>query len=73
MIPLMKTAFSHEYDTRKSLADFLMRAPKLSMDEQCFAFEGEFAKKQGAKHCILFNSAEVRTSRCCKPSATLAA
>lgn len=56
MIPLMKTAFSHEYETRKSLADFLMRAPKLSMDEQCFAFETEFAKKQGAKYCILFNS-----------------
>jgi len=56
MIPLMKTAFSHEYETRRALADFLIRAPKLSMDEQCFTFEAEFARKQGAKHCILFNS-----------------
>ena len=56
MIPLMKTAFSHEYETRRALADFLMRAPKLSMDEQCFAFEGEFARKQNARHCVLFNS-----------------
>ena len=56
MIPLMKTAFSHEYETRRALADFLMRAPKLSMDDQCFTFEAEFARKQGAKHCILFNS-----------------
>jgi len=33
-----------------------MRADKLSMDEQCFLFEREFANFQGRKDCILFNS-----------------
>jgi len=56
MIPLMKNTFSNEYETRRALADFLMRAPKLSMDEQCFTFEADFARHQGSKHCTLFNS-----------------
>lgn len=56
MIPLMKNAFLNEYETKKALADFIMNAPRLSMDEKCFEFERQFSKKQGRKHGILFNS-----------------
>ena len=56
MIPLMKNAFLNEYETKNELAKFIMRADKLSMDEQCFLFEREFAHYQGRKDCILFNS-----------------
>ena len=56
MIPLMKNAFLEEYETKRQLADFILKAGRLSMDEQCFAFERAFAKYQGRKDCILFNS-----------------
>jgi CDP-6-deoxy-D-xylo-4-hexulose-3-dehydrase len=56
MIPLMKTAFSKEYETKKALADFVISAPRLSMNRQCAMFEKEFAEFQGAKDAILFNS-----------------
>ena len=56
MIPLMKTAFSKEYETKKALADFIISAPRLSMNRQCEMFEREFADFQGAKDAILFNS-----------------
>ena len=56
MIPLMKNAFLNEYETKSELAKFILRADKLSMDEQCFLFEREFAKYQGRQDCILFNS-----------------
>ena len=56
MIPLMKNAFLHEFDTKKALADFIIRAEKLSMDNLCSQFEKEFSKKQGRKEGILFNS-----------------
>jgi CDP-6-deoxy-D-xylo-4-hexulose-3-dehydrase len=56
MIPLMKNAFSNEYETRKALAEFLVRAPKLSMDECCLSFELAFARQQGSSHAVLFNS-----------------
>lgn len=56
MIPLMKNAFINEYDTKQALADFILKAQRLSMDEACFSFEREFAAKQGRAHAILFNS-----------------
>jgi len=56
MIPLMKTAFAYEQTTCQKLADFIKDAPKLSMGDYCKRFENEFAKYQGRKHCILFNS-----------------
>lgn len=56
MIPLMKNAFLNEFETKKALADFIIKADKLSMDTQCFEFERKFAKYQGSKHAILFNS-----------------
>ncbi|HCE99156.1 MAG TPA: DegT/DnrJ/EryC1/StrS aminotransferase [Elusimicrobia bacterium] len=52
----MKNAFLKEHETKKALADFLLRTTHLSMGDQCLEFEREFAKAQGRKHCVLFNS-----------------
>lgn len=56
MIPLMKNAFFHENETKKALADFILKSDKLSMGEKCAEFEKEFAKIQSRKDAILFNS-----------------
>jgi len=56
MIPLMKNAFINEYDTKQALAKFILRAPRLSMDEKCFEFEKAFAAFQSRSDAILFNS-----------------
>lgn len=56
MIPLMKDAFSHEHETRRALAMFILRGERLSMGEQCARFERLFAEKQGAADAVLFNS-----------------
>ena len=56
MIPLMKNTFLNELETKQKLAEFLLRAEKLSMGEQCAEFEKEFAAFQGAKDAVLFNS-----------------
>ena len=56
MIPLMKSAFFKEYETRKALSEFILQAGKLSMGERCAEFEKAFAKRQGRSQAILFNS-----------------
>ncbi|HNZ11075.1 MAG TPA: DegT/DnrJ/EryC1/StrS family aminotransferase [Smithellaceae bacterium] len=56
MIPLMKNAFINEYETKQTLAEFILKAPRLSMDTMCYAFEKEFAGKQGRRYAVLFNS-----------------
>lgn len=56
MIPLMKNTFLNEYETKKELVDFILKAKILSMNEKCLEFEKAFAKVQGRRHCILFNS-----------------
>ena len=56
MIPLMKSAFLNEHETKEALAKFILQAKKFSMDEQCASFEEEFAAFQGAKEAVLFNS-----------------
>jgi CDP-6-deoxy-D-xylo-4-hexulose-3-dehydrase len=56
MIPLMKSAFLNEYETKMELSQFIMQAEKLSMGEQCALFEKEFASYQGRKEAILLNS-----------------
>ena len=56
MIPLMKNAFLNEHETKKALADFILRTDIFSMNEYCFKFEKEFSKWQGRKESILFNS-----------------
>lgn len=52
----MKNAFINEYETKQALAEFILKAPRLSMDSACFDFERTFAVKQGRAHAILFNS-----------------
>lgn len=56
MIPLMKSAFLNEYETKKALSEFILQADRLSMDVKCAEFEKAFATKQDRKEAILFNS-----------------
>ncbi len=56
MIPLMKNAFLNEFETKKALAEFIVRTPRLSMDTKCIEFEVEFSKFQSRIHSVLFNS-----------------
>jgi len=56
VIPLMKNAFLCEYETKRALADFILRAPRLSMADKCIEFEEAFAKYQGRQHAVLMNS-----------------
>lgn len=56
MIPLMKSTFLNEFETKQALADFILHAPKLSMGSKCSEFEREFANFQGSAHGVLFNS-----------------
>ena len=56
MIPLMKNAFINEEETKKALANFILKADRLSMGVKCSEFEKSFAKKQGRKEAVLFNS-----------------
>ena len=56
MIPLMKTAFLHEHETRQMLAEFILHSHRFSMDVKCFEFEKAFAKFQGCREAVLFNS-----------------
>lgn len=55
-IPLMKSAFFNEQETRQQLSEFVLKAPRLSMGEQCEEFEIQFAKIHNKKYGILFNS-----------------
>ena len=56
MIPLMKNCFLQEQQTKRELADFILRTDRLSMWEQCALFEAEFAAYQGSRDAVLFNS-----------------
>lgn len=56
MIPLMRNTFINEIETKEALIDFILKTQRLSMDQQCFAFEKAFAKYQNSEHAILFNS-----------------
>jgi CDP-4-dehydro-6-deoxyglucose reductase, E1 len=56
MIPLMKHAFYNEYETKKELADFILKTDMLSMSGMCQEFEKGFSKFIDAKNSILFNS-----------------
>lgn len=56
MIPLMKNAFLNEYETKKALAEFILKSSRLSMDSKCFEFEKTFSVVQKCRHSVLFNS-----------------
>lgn len=52
----MKNAFLNEFETKKALAEFILKAERLSMGTKCEEFEKTFAKKQERKEAVLFNS-----------------
>lgn len=52
----MKNAFLNEYKTKQALAEFIMKTPRLSMDNKCHEFERDFAAFQGRSDAVLFNS-----------------
>jgi CDP-4-dehydro-6-deoxyglucose reductase, E1 len=56
MIPLMKSTFLNEYETKVALSEFILKSKKLSMGEYCFEFEKQFASYQKRKDAVLFNS-----------------
>ena len=56
MIPLMKSAFINEYETKQALANFILKASQLSMSQKCVEFETEFSKFQQSENAVLFNS-----------------
>jgi len=56
MIKLIKSTFYKEKQTKKALCKFILDAKQLSIGSQCYSFEKSFAKWQGRKHCIFFNS-----------------
>lgn len=55
-IPLMRTAFYHEAETRRALANFIAGAGQLSMGQKCAEFETAFATWQGRRYAVLVNS-----------------
>lgn len=56
MIKLMKSTFYNEKETKEKLANFLLKADILSMNEECRKFEESFAKKQGRKFAVFVTS-----------------
>lgn len=56
MIPLIKSTFYHEAETKRKLCRFISKAEKLSIGEECRKFEENFSTYQGRKHCVFVNS-----------------
>lgn len=56
MIPLIKSTFYKEQQTRSKLAKFIMKKGKLSIGKQCRDFEHRFATFQKRKYCVFVNS-----------------
>ena len=56
MIPLMKSTFLNEGETKTALAEFIVNSTKLSMGTECLNFERSFSIYQNRKEAILFNS-----------------
>ncbi len=56
MIPLIKSTFYHETETKRKLCDFILQSDKLSIGQQCRLFERGFARYQERKHCVFVNS-----------------
>ncbi|HKR04131.1 MAG TPA: DegT/DnrJ/EryC1/StrS family aminotransferase [Bacteroidia bacterium] len=52
----MKNTFLNEFETKKALAEFIMKSEKLSMGTVCAEFESAFSKYQGRKDAIFYNS-----------------
>lgn len=52
----MKSTFYEEQKTKDVLCEFIQKTNRLSMGKKCLEFEKKFAKYQGRKHAIFFNS-----------------
>ena len=55
-IPLMRSTFLNELQTKKDLCDFIMNTDRFSMGENVSKFEREFSKWQGSKYSVMVNS-----------------
>lgn len=55
-VPLVRSPFCDEAETRRALAAWILKGERLSMGEQCQAFEYEFATAQGCRYTVIFNS-----------------
>ncbi|MBP7114252.1 MAG: DegT/DnrJ/EryC1/StrS aminotransferase family protein [Candidatus Peribacteraceae bacterium] len=55
-IPLMRSTFFREAETRERLAEFIRTSPRLSMGDQCKAFEKAFSVYQERKSSLLVSS-----------------
>ncbi|MDO8514702.1 MAG: DegT/DnrJ/EryC1/StrS family aminotransferase [bacterium] len=56
MIKLVGSAFYHEKEMREKLARFMLTTERFSFGDECKTFERAFAKWQGRKYSVLFNS-----------------
>lgn len=56
MIKLIKSTFYKEEETKRKLAEFILKTDILSMSAECKKFEENFAKKQGRKFAVFVNS-----------------
>lgn len=56
MIPLIKSTFYKEAETKRKLIAFISEATQLSFGKECEAFERQFASWQGRKNCVMLNS-----------------
>lgn len=56
MIPLIKSTFYRERETKEKLCLFIEQTSKLSFGSECEKFENNFAKWQGRKFCVMVNS-----------------
>ena len=55
-IPLIKSSFFEEKEMKDELSLFIQSCEKLSMGDQCEAFERAYAKYQGVAYAVLYNS-----------------
>lgn len=55
-IPLIKSGFYKEEETRRALAEFVLTAERFSMGSACAEFERMFAQEQGRRHAVYVTS-----------------
>ena len=55
-IPLIKSLFFNEKETKEKLSEYIKKESHLSMGKKCKEFEDKFSKFQGRKYSVLVNS-----------------
>src|SRR3989344_7660009 len=56
IIKLIKSTFYKEKETKARLMSFISSSKQLSFGQECIKFEENFAKHQGRKFSVFFNS-----------------